>query len=78
VSLLHTIVSFIVALGILIVVHEFGHYIVARWAGVKVLRFCVGFGRPLWSRRFFVAPGVTFCAHARCTAAPSSLPESAG
>jgi len=51
-SLIHTILSFIVALGVLIVVHELGHYLVARWAGVKVLRFCVGFGRPLWSRRF--------------------------
>ncbi len=51
-SLLHTIASFVVALGVLIVVHELGHYLVARWAGVKVLRFCVGFGRPLWSRRF--------------------------
>lgn len=50
-TLLHTIVSFVVALGVLIVVHELGHYLVARWAGVKVLRFCVGFGRPLWSRR---------------------------
>ena len=35
----------------LIVVHEFGHYIVARCVGVKVLRFSVGFGRALWSRR---------------------------
>jgi regulator of sigma E protease len=51
-SLLYTIASFVVALGVLIVVHELGHYLVARWAGVKVLRFCVGFGRPLWSRRF--------------------------
>jgi regulator of sigma E protease len=46
-SLLNTIVAFIVALGVLIVVHEYGHYIVARWCGVKVLRFSVGFGRPL-------------------------------
>ena len=45
--LLHTIAAFIVALGVLIVVHEFGHYLVARWCGVKVLRFSVGFGRPL-------------------------------
>ena len=45
--LLQTIVAFIVALGVLIVVHEFGHYLVARWCGVKVLRFSVGFGRPL-------------------------------
>jgi regulator of sigma E protease len=51
-SLIHTILSFVVALGVLIVVHELGHYLVARWAGVKVLRFCVGFGRPIWSRRF--------------------------
>jgi len=51
VSLLHTIVSFIVALGILIVVHEYGHYLVARLCNVKVLRFSVGFGRPLLTRR---------------------------
>jgi regulator of sigma E protease len=50
-SLLHTVVSFIVALGVLIVVHELGHYLVARWCGVKVLRFSVGFGRPLVARR---------------------------
>jgi regulator of sigma E protease len=51
-SLLHTIVAFIVALGLLIVVHEYGHYLIARWYGVKVLRFSVGFGRPLvtWRR----------------------------
>ena len=46
-SLLHTIVAFIVALGVLIVVHEYGHYLVARLCRVKVLRFSVGFGRPL-------------------------------
>ncbi len=45
--LLQTLVAFIAALGILIVVHEFGHFLVARWCGVKVLRFSVGFGRPL-------------------------------
>jgi regulator of sigma E protease len=50
-SLLHTIASFVVALGLLIVVHELGHYIVARWCGVKVLRFSVGFGRALFARR---------------------------
>ena len=51
-SLLHTIVAFIVALGVLIIVHEYGHYLVARLCGVKVLRFSVGFGRPLalWRR----------------------------
>jgi regulator of sigma E protease len=51
VSLLHTVVSFVIALGVLIVVHELGHYLVARWCGVKVLRFSVGFGRALASRR---------------------------
>ncbi len=50
-SLLHTLLSFIVALGVLIVVHEYGHYLVARWCGVKVLRFSVGFGSPIFSRR---------------------------
>jgi regulator of sigma E protease len=51
-SLLHTIVAFIIALGVLIVFHELGHYLVAKLAGVKVLRFSVGFGRQLWARRF--------------------------
>src|SRR4051812_243561 len=50
-SLLHTVAAFIVALGILIVVHEYGHYLVARLCGVKVLRFSVGFGRPLLTKR---------------------------
>nr|ART35625.1 A93 [uncultured bacterium] len=49
--MLHTVVAFIVALGVLIVVHEYGHYLVARLCGVKVLRFSVGFGRPLASWR---------------------------
>ena len=46
-DLLFTIAAFIVALGILITVHEFGHFWVARRLGVKVLRFSIGFGRPL-------------------------------
>lgn len=50
-SLLFTILSFIVALGILITVHEFGHFWVARKLGVKVLRFSVGFGKPLLTFR---------------------------
>ena len=41
---------FIVTLGVLVTFHEFGHFWVARRCGVKVLRFSVGFGRPLWSR----------------------------
>ena len=46
-----TIVSFLVTVGVLVVVHEFGHYLAARWAGVKILRFSVGFGKPLLVRR---------------------------
>ena len=49
--MLTTVLSFLVTLGVLIVVHEYGHYRVARWCGVKVLRFSVGFGRVLWRRQ---------------------------
>ena len=51
-SLLYTLAAFVIALGILIVVHEYGHYLAARICNVKVLRFSVGFGRPLlvWRR----------------------------
>jgi regulator of sigma E protease len=41
----------IVSLGVLVTFHEFGHYWVARRCGVRVLRFSVGFGKALWSRR---------------------------
>jgi regulator of sigma E protease len=41
----------IVTLGLLITFHEYGHFVVARRCGVKVLKFSVGFGKPLWSRR---------------------------
>jgi regulator of sigma E protease len=50
-SVLTTVLAFLVTLGVLIVVHEWGHYKVARLCGVKVLRFSVGFGRVVWSRR---------------------------
>ncbi|MDV6342990.1 RIP metalloprotease RseP [Nitrosomonas sp. Is37] len=50
-SLLFTILAFVVALGVLITFHEFGHYLVARWSGVKVLRFSIGFGQPLFKKR---------------------------
>jgi regulator of sigma E protease len=46
-----SLLAFIVTLGVLITVHEFGHFWVARRLGVKVLRFSIGFGRPLWQRR---------------------------
>ncbi len=44
-----TVLSFLVTLGILIIIHELGHYGVARLCNVKVLRFSVGFGKPLWT-----------------------------
>ena len=46
-----TLVAFVVALGILIAVHEYGHYRVAVACGVKVLKFSVGFGKPIYSWR---------------------------
>ena len=46
-----TVLAFGFGLGLLITIHEYGHYRVAKWLGVKVLRFSVGFGRPLWRRK---------------------------
>ena len=56
-SLLFTLAAFVVALGVLIVIHEYGHYLAARLCGVKVLRFSLGFGRPIFVKRFL--PGGT-------------------
>ena len=50
-SLVVTILSFLVTVGVLVVIHELGHYAAARLVGVKILRFSVGFGRVLWLRR---------------------------
>jgi regulator of sigma E protease len=50
-NLLITIMAFVFALGVLIVAHELGHYLVARWSGVKVLRFSVGFGKVIACRQ---------------------------
>jgi regulator of sigma E protease len=50
-GIIYSILAFIVAIGILVTVHEFGHFWVARRLGVKVLRFSVGFGKPLWLRK---------------------------
>ena len=67
---IHTFLSFVVALGVLITFHEFGHFWVARRLGVRVLKFSVGFGKPLWcyqkdpdSTEFVVAaiPGKLYC-----------------
>jgi regulator of sigma E protease len=51
-ALLGTLLAFIGALGVLVTIHEYGHFQVARSLGIKVLRFSVGFGPTLWMRRF--------------------------
>ncbi len=51
-NFLHTALAFVAALGPLILFHELGHYMVARLCGVKVLRFSIGMGKVVWSRRF--------------------------
>ena len=50
-NFLQTALAFVVCLGSLVIFHELGHYLVARWCGVKVLRFSVGMGKVVWSRR---------------------------
>lgn len=57
-ELLQTILSMIVTLGILVAFHEYGHFQVARWCGVKVLRFSIGFGTPLF--RWYDKQGTEF------------------
>ena len=47
-DIFQSVLAFVCALGILITFHEFGHYWVARRCGVRILRFSVGFGKPLW------------------------------
>ena len=47
-----TLIAFIVTIGILVTIHEYGHFQVARWCNVKVLRFSIGFGKPLWIKTF--------------------------
>lgn len=51
-GILWVVGAFVVALGLIIVVHEFGHYAAARLCNVKILRFSIGFGRPLWRRPY--------------------------
>ncbi|NRQ02283.1 RIP metalloprotease RseP [Marinobacterium sp. xm-d-530] len=48
---IQTVLSLLITLGILVTIHEWGHYWVARRCGVKVLRFSVGFGKPIWMRK---------------------------
>ena len=47
-----TIAAFIVTIGIIVTIHEFGHFIVARWCGVRVLRFSIGFGKALITKKW--------------------------
>ena len=50
-TIIESIAAFIVAIGVLVTIHEFGHFWVARKMGVKVLRFSIGFGKPLWIKK---------------------------
>ena len=49
-NFLNSLWAFVVAIALLVIVHELGHYLVMRWCGVRVLRFAFGFGKTLWSR----------------------------
>ena len=47
-----TLLAFIVTIGLLVTIHEYGHFQVARWCGVKVLKFSIGFGKPFFTKTF--------------------------
>jgi len=49
-GLIYTILAFVIALSVIVAVHEYGHYIVGRWSGIKAEVFSIGFGPVLWSR----------------------------
>jgi len=49
-SFFYSIIGFVIAIGVLVAVHEFGHFWVARKLGVKVLTFSIGFGKPIWRK----------------------------
>ncbi len=50
ISFIYSVLGFIAAIAVLVTIHEFGHYWVAKKMGVKVLKFSVGFGKPLWKK----------------------------
>ncbi len=56
---LYSIFGFLVAVGVLVTVHEWGHYAAARLVGVRVLKFSIGFGRSVWERSWGV-DGTTY------------------
>jgi regulator of sigma E protease len=62
-SAIGNLLAFVVAISVLVAVHEYGHYIVGRWTGMKVLRFSIGFGRPIW-RRIAGTDGTEYCVSA--------------
>ena len=47
-----TMLIFLLTMSVLVTVHEYGHFQVAKWCGVKVLKFSIGFGKPLWIKSF--------------------------
>jgi len=49
-SFITSLLAFLVAIAVLVAIHEFGHYWVAKKLGVKILKFSIGFGKPLWKR----------------------------
>ena len=51
-DIVNSLLAFIVAISILVAIHEFGHFWVAKLCGVKVLRYSIGFGKPLWKKSF--------------------------
>lgn len=57
-AVIWALLGFVLAITILVAVHEFGHFWVARLVGIKVLRFSIGFGKPIWS--FFDRKGTEF------------------
>ncbi|HEB57081.1 MAG TPA: RIP metalloprotease RseP [Gammaproteobacteria bacterium] len=51
-DVLYSVAAFLLAISLLVAIHEFGHFWVARRLGVKILRFSIGFGKPLWKKTF--------------------------
>jgi regulator of sigma E protease len=49
-TILSYLLAFLVAIGVLVAVHEYGHFWMARRMGIRVIRYSIGFGRPLWRR----------------------------
>ncbi len=50
--MISAVLGFIITIAILVTIHEYGHFQVARWCNVRVLRFSIGFGKPLWIKKF--------------------------